>query len=194
MIQTPHCVGRYRPETDDERWSCFTVCRFSGYSPRHDRWTRIRRSKVHGRHDAKGIDWNQPIKNTPLCMINRFAIWDRDTPSLILRWTVGLVQAPSKRVQRWVKVFWEYLFNFWTQAGANMIVSGSAIMKSDAPREVINVLRGAVEEAIQKSQLERWSPITTSLRYHFAFIMKKYFWHSQCLVYFNSEVFRLSFI
>ena len=36
-----------------------------------------------------------------------------------------------------------------------MIVSGSAIMKSDTPREVIGKLRTAVDDAIQKSQLER---------------------------------------
>ncbi|XP_052805055.1 ribulose-phosphate 3-epimerase-like [Mya arenaria] len=41
------------------------------------------------------------------------------------------------------------------EAGANMIVSGNAIMKSDNPRETIQYLRNVVEEAIQKSQLER---------------------------------------
>ncbi|XP_014788484.1 ribulose-phosphate 3-epimerase [Octopus bimaculoides] len=40
-------------------------------------------------------------------------------------------------------------------AGANMIVSGSAIINSDNPRQTINFLRMTVEEAIQKSQLER---------------------------------------
>ena len=41
------------------------------------------------------------------------------------------------------------------QAGANMIVSGTAVVKSDNPRETINYLRRAVDEAIQKSNLER---------------------------------------
>lgn len=41
------------------------------------------------------------------------------------------------------------------QAGANMIVSGSAVINSDNPRETICYMRNAVEEAIQKSQLER---------------------------------------
>jgi hypothetical protein len=36
-----------------------------------------------------------------------------------------------------------------------MIVSGSAIMGSDNPRETMNYMRNVVEEAIQKSQLER---------------------------------------
>ncbi|GAB1597747.1 ribulose-phosphate 3-epimerase-like [Argonauta hians] len=40
-------------------------------------------------------------------------------------------------------------------AGANMIVSGSAIINSDNPRQTISFLRMTVEEAIQKSQLER---------------------------------------
>lgn len=40
-------------------------------------------------------------------------------------------------------------------AGANMIVSGSALMKSDNPREVMQTLRNTVEDSIQKSQLER---------------------------------------
>ena len=41
------------------------------------------------------------------------------------------------------------------QAGANMIVSGTAVVKSNNPRETINYLRRAVDEAIQKSNLER---------------------------------------
>ena len=41
------------------------------------------------------------------------------------------------------------------KAGANMIVSGTAITGSSAPREVINTMRRAVEEAIQKADLER---------------------------------------
>lgn len=41
------------------------------------------------------------------------------------------------------------------EAGANMIVSGSAVTGSDQPRQVISMLRLAVDEAIQKSQLER---------------------------------------
>jgi len=41
------------------------------------------------------------------------------------------------------------------EAGANMIVSGTAITGSQNPREVVNVLRHAVEESIQKANLER---------------------------------------
>ncbi|KAM4626989.1 ribulose-phosphate 3-epimerase [Discoglossus pictus] len=41
------------------------------------------------------------------------------------------------------------------EAGANMIVSGSAIMKSDDPRSVINLLRSACCEAAQKRSLDR---------------------------------------
>ncbi|KAG2458895.1 RPE epimerase, partial [Polypterus senegalus] len=41
------------------------------------------------------------------------------------------------------------------EAGANMIVSGSAIMSSDDPRSVINFLRNACMEAIQKRSLDR---------------------------------------
>ncbi|XP_056391244.1 ribulose-phosphate 3-epimerase [Hyla sarda] len=41
------------------------------------------------------------------------------------------------------------------EAGANMIVSGSAIMKSDDPRSVINLLRNACCEAVQKRSLDR---------------------------------------
>ncbi|XP_040213390.1 ribulose-phosphate 3-epimerase [Rana temporaria] len=41
------------------------------------------------------------------------------------------------------------------EAGANMIVSGSAVMKSDDPRTVINLLRNACCEAIQKRSLDR---------------------------------------
>lgn len=42
------------------------------------------------------------------------------------------------------------------QAGANMIVSGSAVIGSDDPRSVIALLRTAVSEAIQKRSLDRW--------------------------------------
>lgn len=41
------------------------------------------------------------------------------------------------------------------QAGANMIVSGSAVIGSDDPRSVIALLRTAVVEAIQKRSLDR---------------------------------------
>lgn len=41
------------------------------------------------------------------------------------------------------------------EAGANMIVSGSAIMKSEDPRSVINLLRNACCEAAQKRSLDR---------------------------------------
>ncbi|MBN3307267.1 RPE epimerase, partial [Amia calva] len=41
------------------------------------------------------------------------------------------------------------------EAGANMIVSGSAIMKSADPRSVISLLRAACAEAIQKRSLDR---------------------------------------
>ncbi|XP_077584917.1 ribulose-phosphate 3-epimerase [Stigmatopora nigra] len=41
------------------------------------------------------------------------------------------------------------------EAGANMIVSGSAIIGSDDPRSVIALLRDAVVEAIQKRSLDR---------------------------------------
>ncbi|XP_029968555.1 ribulose-phosphate 3-epimerase [Salarias fasciatus] len=41
------------------------------------------------------------------------------------------------------------------EAGANMIVSGSAVISSDNPRSVIALLRTAVAEAIQKRSLDR---------------------------------------
>ncbi|XP_074047570.1 ribulose-phosphate 3-epimerase isoform X1 [Macrotis lagotis] len=41
------------------------------------------------------------------------------------------------------------------EAGANMIVSGSAIMRSEDPRSVINLLRNVCSEAAQKRCLDR---------------------------------------
>lgn len=41
------------------------------------------------------------------------------------------------------------------EAGANMIVSGSAVIGSDDPRSVISLLRTVVAEAIQKRSLDR---------------------------------------
>lgn len=41
------------------------------------------------------------------------------------------------------------------EAGANMIVSGTAITGAPNPAEVISRLRNSVENAIQKSQVER---------------------------------------
>ncbi|XP_077996656.1 ribulose-phosphate 3-epimerase-like [Glandiceps talaboti] len=41
------------------------------------------------------------------------------------------------------------------EAGANMIVSGTAVVGSDNPRQVIETMRNRVEEWIQKSNLER---------------------------------------
>lgn len=46
---------------------------------------------------------------------------------------------------------------YFFQAGANMIVSGSAIMRSDDPRSVINLLRNVCSEAAQKRSLDRWN-------------------------------------
>lgn len=48
----------------------------------------------------------------------------------------------------------EWVFDVF-QAGANMIVSGSAIMKSADPRSVINLLRNVCSEAAQKRCLDR---------------------------------------
>ncbi|XP_054385515.2 ribulose-phosphate 3-epimerase-like [Pongo abelii] len=41
------------------------------------------------------------------------------------------------------------------EAGANMIVSGSAIMRSEDPRSVINLLRNVCSDAAQKRSLDR---------------------------------------
>ncbi|XP_069081768.1 ribulose-phosphate 3-epimerase isoform X3 [Pleurodeles waltl] len=41
------------------------------------------------------------------------------------------------------------------EAGANMIVSGNAIMKSEDPRSVINLLRNVCAEVAQKRSLDR---------------------------------------
>lgn len=41
------------------------------------------------------------------------------------------------------------------EAGANMIVSGTAVTGASDPTQVISHLRNSVENAIQKSQLER---------------------------------------
>lgn len=45
--------------------------------------------------------------------------------------------------------------NLCAEAGANLIVSGSAVTNSSNPKEVISLLRRSVDEAIVKSQLER---------------------------------------
>ncbi|XP_048236462.1 ribulose-phosphate 3-epimerase-like [Haliotis rufescens] len=41
------------------------------------------------------------------------------------------------------------------EAGANVIVSGSAVINSDNPRETISYMRHIVDEALQKASLER---------------------------------------
>ena len=41
------------------------------------------------------------------------------------------------------------------EAGANMIVSGTAVVKSDDPRQTITQIRSVVDDSIQKRQLER---------------------------------------
>lgn len=54
-----------------------------------------------------------------------------------------------------VVLFADTLCLYFPQAGANMIVSGSAVIGSDDPRSVIAQLRTAVAEAIQKRSLDR---------------------------------------
>ncbi|XP_063789132.1 ribulose-phosphate 3-epimerase-like isoform X3 [Pseudophryne corroboree] len=49
----------------------------------------------------------------------------------------------------------KFMEDMMPKAGANMIVSGSAIMKSDDPRSVINLLRNTCREAAQKRSLDR---------------------------------------
>lgn len=41
------------------------------------------------------------------------------------------------------------------QNGANVIVSGSALIRHNNPREAIQFMRNTVDEAIQRSHLER---------------------------------------
>uniref|UniRef100_A0A8B9PKV8 ribulose-phosphate 3-epimerase n=1 Tax=Apteryx owenii TaxID=8824 RepID=A0A8B9PKV8_APTOW len=49
----------------------------------------------------------------------------------------------------------KFMEDMMPKAGANMIVSGSAIMKSADPRSVINLLRNVCSEAAQKRCLDR---------------------------------------
>uniref|UniRef100_A0A3Q2FI43 ribulose-phosphate 3-epimerase n=1 Tax=Cyprinodon variegatus TaxID=28743 RepID=A0A3Q2FI43_CYPVA len=49
----------------------------------------------------------------------------------------------------------KFMEDMMPKAGANMIVSGSAVIGSDDPRSVIALLRTAVSEAIQKRSLDR---------------------------------------
>ena len=45
--------------------------------------------------------------------------------------------------------------NECASAGANMIVSGTAVIGAQNPRQVMQHMRDAVSDAIQRSQLER---------------------------------------
>uniref|UniRef100_A0A3Q2TK04 ribulose-phosphate 3-epimerase n=1 Tax=Fundulus heteroclitus TaxID=8078 RepID=A0A3Q2TK04_FUNHE len=49
----------------------------------------------------------------------------------------------------------KFMEDMMPKAGANMIVSGSAVIGSEDPRSVIKMLRDAVAEAIQKRSLDR---------------------------------------
>nr|XP_025133962.1 ribulose-phosphate 3-epimerase isoform X4 [Bubalus bubalis] len=49
----------------------------------------------------------------------------------------------------------KFMEDMMPKAGANMIVSGSAIMRSEDPRSVINLLRNVCSEAAQKRSLDR---------------------------------------
>ncbi|PIK54636.1 putative ribulose-phosphate 3-epimerase-like [Apostichopus japonicus] len=48
-----------------------------------------------------------------------------------------------------------FMEDMMPKAGANMIVSGSAVVKSDNPKQVMDNMRGCVREWIMKSTLER---------------------------------------
>ncbi|XP_054302702.1 ribulose-phosphate 3-epimerase-like isoform X2 [Pongo pygmaeus] len=49
----------------------------------------------------------------------------------------------------------KFMEDMMPKAGANMIVSGSAIMRSEDPRSVINLLRNVCSDAAQKRSLDR---------------------------------------
>ncbi|XP_030641953.1 ribulose-phosphate 3-epimerase isoform X3 [Chanos chanos] len=49
----------------------------------------------------------------------------------------------------------KFMEDMMPKAGANMIVSGSAVVSSDDPRSVIALLKNVVIEAIQKRSLDR---------------------------------------
>ena len=53
-----------------------------------------------------------------------------------------------------------------------MIVSGSAIMRSDDPRSVINLLRNVCSEAAQKRSLDRWNREESSVYAHEIFLLE----------------------
>ncbi|CAD7680060.1 unnamed protein product [Nyctereutes procyonoides] len=49
----------------------------------------------------------------------------------------------------------KFMEDMLLKAGPNLIVSGSAIMRSDAPKSVINLLRNVCSEAAQNHSLDR---------------------------------------
>ncbi|EHB00745.1 Ribulose-phosphate 3-epimerase [Heterocephalus glaber] len=49
----------------------------------------------------------------------------------------------------------KFMEDMMPKAGANMIVSGSTIMRNEDPRSVINLLRNVCSEAAQKRSLDQ---------------------------------------
>uniref|UniRef100_A0A8C9C7Q4 ribulose-phosphate 3-epimerase n=1 Tax=Phocoena sinus TaxID=42100 RepID=A0A8C9C7Q4_PHOSS len=59
------------------------------------------------------------------------------------------------------------------EAGANVIVSGSVIMRSEDPRSVINLLRNICLEAAQKRSLDQWNHKESSVSaYEISFLLE----------------------
>lgn len=75
---------------------------------------------------------------------------------------VRAISTPIWNSNSFLCFFFKVNLHFWSQAGANMIVSGSAVIGSEDPRSVIAMLRTVVAEAIQKRSLDRWDVDTAT--------------------------------
>ena len=169
-VHLPHRVHKYprrimptNPRIRHEGWHC-SQTQYSdnwnrgGHRGRwhgadHDRWTRLWRPEIYVQHDAQSPD-SKTTLSKPQHRSWR-GRWTQNNPGMCTGMKYGFLHQKNGSYSD------AGVFLSLHQAGANMIVSGTAVVRSDDPSQVINELKTAVDKAIiQGCWSLRWKEVS----------------------------------